>query len=150
MRLAINPPTPWPNWQAPVSTRDLADHHGARGGGWLVVHRSARSGFVSSVPAGVYETRPLAEWLNPRKTHGRAGKYGPHLQTQKTWGFGWKTELEFQRSEHSAAYRPQGPPRRPGGAAVNTWRSALRAGERPTGSLVTPDYSQAALCYMPP
>ena len=24
----------WPNWQAPVSTRKLADHHGARGGGW--------------------------------------------------------------------------------------------------------------------
>ena len=24
-------PTPWPNWQAPVSTRLLADHHGARG-----------------------------------------------------------------------------------------------------------------------
>ena len=36
MELAIKPPTPWPNWQAPVSTRDLADHHGARGGGWLI------------------------------------------------------------------------------------------------------------------
>jgi hypothetical protein len=28
-----NAPTPWPNWQAPASTRKLADHHGARGGG---------------------------------------------------------------------------------------------------------------------
>ena len=34
MKLIVNPPTPWPNWQAPVSTRNLADHHGARGGGW--------------------------------------------------------------------------------------------------------------------
>ena len=33
MKLLVNSPTPWPNWQAPVSTRKLADHHGARGGG---------------------------------------------------------------------------------------------------------------------
>ena len=34
MKLIVNPPTPWPNWQALVSTRKLAGHHGARGGGW--------------------------------------------------------------------------------------------------------------------
>ena len=35
MKLVANPPTPWPSWQAPVSTRSLAGHHhGARGGGW--------------------------------------------------------------------------------------------------------------------
>ena len=34
MKLIANPPTPWPNWQAPASTRKLADHHGARGRAW--------------------------------------------------------------------------------------------------------------------
>ena len=34
MELIANPPTPWPNWQAPASTRKLADHYGARGRGW--------------------------------------------------------------------------------------------------------------------
>ena len=33
MKLAANPRTPCPNRKAPVSTRKLADHHGARGGG---------------------------------------------------------------------------------------------------------------------
>ena len=27
MKLIANPPTPWPNWKAPVSTRKLAGHH---------------------------------------------------------------------------------------------------------------------------
>ena len=36
MKLLVNPPTPWPNWQVPVSTRKLADYHGARGGGFTV------------------------------------------------------------------------------------------------------------------
>ena len=31
MESAVDPPGPRPNWKAPVSTRDLADHHGARG-----------------------------------------------------------------------------------------------------------------------
>ena len=29
MELVVNPPKPWPNWQAPVSTRELAGHHEA-------------------------------------------------------------------------------------------------------------------------
>ena len=33
MKLATTPPAPWPNRKAPVSTRNLADRHGARGGG---------------------------------------------------------------------------------------------------------------------
>ena len=32
IKFAVNPPTPRPNWQAPVSTRNLAGNHGARGG----------------------------------------------------------------------------------------------------------------------
>ena len=44
MKLVVNPPTPWPNWQAPVSTRKtrptIMERHveraveGGAGGGW--------------------------------------------------------------------------------------------------------------------
>ena len=49
MKSRVNPPTPWPNWQAPVSTRKLADHHGARGGGCL---RAKEPGAHATCPEG--------------------------------------------------------------------------------------------------
>ena len=68
--------TPWPNWQAPVSTRKPADHDGARGGGFL--ERIARCPHARTpTPAGA---------LRHARTHAHTRPHGRPTTNDATCG----------------------------------------------------------------
>ena len=56
MGLVVNSPTPWLNLQAPASTRNLAGHHGARGGGRRVEVKGRVKGRIEVSLEGAWQS----------------------------------------------------------------------------------------------